>query len=59
MFAQILPEKTELEKLSEEDWERMERELEKHFDVKMKEGILIQGDEQQQRDKLGGAIKKK
>lgn len=59
LFAQILPEKDELEKLPEEDWERMERELEKHFDVKMKDGILIQGEEQQQRDNTWWSNKKK
>ena len=36
--------------LNEEDWMRMKRELETHFDVKMDFGQLIQGEEQQQRD---------
>eukprot|EP01037_Dinobryon_pediforme_P010930 gene10930-11013_t len=36
--------------LSDSDWERMSIEFEKHFDVEMKHGILIQGDEQQNRD---------
>lgn len=35
---------------SEEDWLRMERELETHFDVRMEAGILVQGEEQQKRD---------
>ncbi|UOE49150.1 Z1 domain-containing protein [Mucilaginibacter sp. SMC90] len=36
--------------LPDGDWERMSIEFEKHFDVEMKHGILIQGDEQQNRD---------
>ncbi len=36
--------------LSVDDWVRLKRELETHFDVKMEEGILIQGEEQQKRD---------
>lgn len=39
-----------IESLNEEDWTRMKRELETHFDVKMDFGQLIQGEEQQQRD---------
>jgi hypothetical protein len=58
-FAHILPDKEPLEKLPEEDWERMERELEKHFDVKMKNGILIQGEEQQKRDTTWWSSKEK
>jgi hypothetical protein len=40
----------EFKNLTESDWERMSREFEIHFDVEMKHGILIQGDEQQIRD---------
>ncbi|WP_273327757.1 Z1 domain-containing protein [Vallitalea guaymasensis] len=36
--------------LVDEDWERMIRELEMHFDVKMPEGSIIQGKDQQKRD---------
>ena len=36
--------------LSNDDFIRMKKELETHFDVKMEEGILIQGEEQQNRD---------
>jgi hypothetical protein len=36
--------------ISENDFIRMKIELETHFDVKMEEGILIQGEDQQQRD---------
>ena len=36
--------------LSENDFSRIKKELETHFDVKMEEGILIQGEEQQYRD---------
>lgn len=37
-------------KFDEEEWLRMTKELEMHFDVKMDEGFLIQGDEQQSRN---------
>ncbi|WPU92492.1 Z1 domain-containing protein [Mucilaginibacter sabulilitoris] len=40
------------ENLSIDDWHRMTREFEIHFDVEMRHGILIQGDEQQKRDTL-------
>ncbi|RLB89521.1 MAG: endonuclease, partial [Deltaproteobacteria bacterium] len=50
MFARILS-SGELEPLSYDEWERMQRELETHFDVKMKNGVLIQGEQQQQRDR--------
>lgn len=33
-----------------QDWQRITRELEMHFDIKMVKGILIQGDEQKDRD---------
>ncbi|GMQ56266.1 Z1 domain-containing protein [Vallitalea sediminicola] len=36
--------------IAEEDWERMIRELEMHFDVQMDKGFLIQGYEQQKRN---------
>ncbi len=36
--------------LNDDDFSRMKKELETHFDVKMEEGILIQGEEQQNRD---------
>lgn len=48
-FAQIIGVKT-LSELEDDDWDRMKRELETHFDVKMEAGILIQGVEQQDRD---------
>lgn len=38
--------------LEESDWDRMLREFEIHFDVEMKHGILIQGDDQRNRDTL-------
>lgn len=50
VFALVLPDKRELEELSEEDWARMEREFETHFNVVMEIGVLIQGDEQRARD---------
>lgn len=39
-----------IEKLKENDWIMMRRELETLFDVEMDQGILIQGDEQRKRD---------
>lgn len=36
--------------LNENDWDRMKRELETHFNVQMEKGILVQGEEQQKRD---------
>lgn len=36
--------------LSESDWNRLTREFEIHFNVKLPNGTLIQGDEQQERD---------
>ena len=44
LSVEIIPE------LDEDDWSRLKRELETHFDVKMEAGILIQGAEQQERD---------
>jgi hypothetical protein len=38
------------ESLENSDWERMTREFEMHFDVEMKLGILVQGNDQQTRD---------
>jgi hypothetical protein len=49
-FAQFLADKSELKDLPDDDWLRMERELETHFNVEMKDGILIKGEEQQRRD---------
>ena len=49
MFAKFLSIK-QFDNLDETDWQRLSRELETHFDVKMECGILIQGDEQQERD---------
>ena len=36
--------------LDDNNYNRMKKELETHFDVKMEDGILIQGEEQQERD---------
>ncbi|QYK65738.1 Z1 domain-containing protein [Paenibacillus sp. S02] len=49
MFSMILS-VSDLIEPSKEDWLRMERELETHFDVRMEAGILVQGEEQQKRD---------
>jgi len=48
-FAQILR-VDNLTTLNDSDFNRMKKDLETHFDVKMNEGILIQGDDQQNRD---------
>jgi hypothetical protein len=51
-FALILPDKSKLLlPLSEDEWNHMQIELETHFDVKMKNGVLMQGEQQQQRDR--------
>lgn len=49
MFAKVISVES-LPVLEEDDWNRITRELETHFDVKMEAGILIQGTEQQERD---------
>lgn len=49
LFAKVIS-VVSLSKLEEDDWKRIIRELETHFDVKMEAGILIQGSEQQERD---------
>ncbi|KQR94231.1 endonuclease [Chryseobacterium sp. Leaf180] len=49
MFAKVISVES-LPELEEDDWKRIIRELETHFDVKMEAGILIQGAEQQERD---------
>ncbi len=49
MFAKVISIES-LSELGDDDWIRMIRELETHFDVKMESGILIQGTEQQERD---------
>lgn len=49
MFAKVIAVES-LPVLEEDDWNRITRELETHFDVKMEAGILIQGTEQQERD---------
>ncbi len=48
-FALVLSESS-IENLSGDDWKRMERELETQFSVVSKEGILIQGQNQKDRD---------
>ncbi|MBX3266535.1 MAG: Z1 domain-containing protein [Acidobacteria bacterium] len=50
VFSRVLPDQSPLVDLSDSDWVRMERELESHFNVRMKDGILIRGAEQQTRD---------
>lgn len=49
MFAAILS-VDQFDLPTNEDWIKISRELEFHFDVKMENGILIQGDEQRERD---------
>lgn len=57
-FSQILSVE-KLEILNLKDWERMERELETHFNIKMDKGILVQGQEQQKRDNTWWTAKDK
>ena len=49
MFAKVISVESLFE-LDDDDWKRIIRELETHFDVRMEAGILIQGTEQQERD---------
>lgn len=58
-FAMFLPQKHELEELSEADWHRLEHELETQFDVKMDLGILIKDESQTDRDPVWWSSKKK
>ena len=51
MFAKVLSTDS-LSELSANDWDRMQREFETLFDVKMEPGILIQGEEQRRRDTI-------
>lgn len=51
MFARILS-IDRFTPISDTEWLQLSRELEFHFDVKMAQGILIQGEEQQERDTL-------
>ena len=48
-----------LSPLKDSDWERMQRELETNFDVKMEAGILIQGNDQKDRDNTWWTAKTK
>jgi hypothetical protein len=58
IFAQILS-VTKVSSLTGNDWDRMKRELETHFNVEMEIGILVQGLEQQQRDNSWWTSKEK
>ena len=50
MLATIFSLESTFHALNDGDWNRIQREMETHFDVKMQNGILIQGEEQQERD---------
>lgn len=50
MFARVLADPSPLTELHDADWSRMERDLESHFNVRMQDGVLIRGIEQQARD---------
>jgi hypothetical protein len=58
IFAQILSVNS-VSNLTDSDWERMQRELETHFNVAMDPGILVQGKEQQKRDNTWWSGKEK
>jgi Z1 domain len=49
MFSKLLS-LDHFETPDESDWQKLTRELEMHFDVRMEHGILIQGEEQRDRD---------
>lgn len=49
MFARVLSVEI-IPELDDDDWNRIKRELETHFDVRMEAGVLIQGTEQRERD---------
>ncbi len=57
-FARVLS-VPQLSPLADDDWKRMIRELETHFNVEMSNGILIQGVDQQQRDNIWWTSKEK
>lgn len=50
VFSEFLPGCPLLELPDEEQWARLARDLESHFNVKLLEGSLIRGVEQRQRD---------
>lgn len=49
IFSQLLS-TNNLRELSENDWKRMRKELEAHFNVKMKNAVILQGEMQQKRE---------
>lgn len=49
----------ELTALDDKEWSRMERELETHYNVEMKAGVLVQGTDQQSRDTTWWSSKEK
>ncbi|PAW92267.1 endonuclease [Mucilaginibacter sp. MD40] len=49
MFGKLLS-LDNFETPDESDWQKLSRDLELHFDVRMEHGILIQGEEQRERD---------
>lgn len=59
LFAQFLPNKDSLTELTENDWAKMQNELETQFDVKMEWGILIQGENSTDRDPVWWSSKRK
>lgn len=59
LFAKLLPKKDKLEPLTENDWSRIERELEAQFDVKVEFGALIEGETIGNRDKYWWSSERK
>jgi len=59
VFAQLLPNKDSLTELTDNDWSKMQKELETQFDVKMELGILIQGENSTDRDPVWWSSKRK
>ncbi|MEC0269712.1 Z1 domain-containing protein [Paenibacillus anseongense] len=58
IFAQILS-VSSITIPNTEDWKRMKRELETHFNVEMDGGVIVQGEEQQMRDNSWWTSKEK
>ncbi|PEJ34215.1 endonuclease [Peribacillus butanolivorans] len=56
--ALLMEEDADIERLEEQDWEGLKRTLEQEFVVKVDSGILIQGEQQKNRDKTWWTGKK-
>ncbi|MDG1097660.1 MAG: Z1 domain-containing protein [Methylophilaceae bacterium] len=59
IFNQFLPNKDSLTELTDNEWSKMQQELETQFDVRMELGILIQGKNATDRDPVWWSSKRK